>query len=1296
VVASGASQGFVVTGPAPGQTTCPPCTTLYSSANDSSSTAVIEENGPVRTVIKATGNHKDGSGNAYMGFTVRLYFYKGKSAVKVTSSLRNADLGGSNTFATAYKGHQGYELRLAPTLAGSPTYTVGNHTASPTTGTLTGSDSLYVYQGESQQMKWQDWCGFQCVPYTADTGYKIVKNGSTLASGTNTQYPQGWADLRDSNGAGISIGVYQLAAYWPKSLEFNAGGTDVRIGIWPRQNSQPYYQAWPQWSSHDLYLNFHSAALSSPANEFLKFQHYLVGRAPIGHYNSSKVFPYPLLDAVAEDAFYTATGASASPALDTSRFCCVQDVGTANPAWALNVYRWYAWNSGGGGNQTEFRWSYLLNFLTRGMTGRYLNAAHFYRHQADQVWPHSDGFNWRDRTGEYDGFGRPTTSSLNGTLAHRNWLEQEHGHWYGMTDFYFMTGDEGIKDALLDGTKDWFMNPSTYQNGAGGGLYNTRAVGVQLMGAARFSAFLLAIGDPDATTVLTNATNTYNVQVKSELCTSGYPVGCSYGTINDPSTWTSQGVSRTRGVHWGSAGNSGNFCGVQATYRSTATFMQAILAQGLLEFRAAKGPGWADYWESLDLAYGLARFGLSEMFADNGNGSWVDNGFRFGIGIDVPSACESNYSPIAQQTVSMLFYTKYVVDGSTDWASKFKINLQKDAAALGITTSDFGAYQIAAVAGVLRAPSATTLNDVPITGFTSNGGGAYTISWVVPPSSQSYRVKWGSKRIVDWLGFDAGRNAFIGDPTTNMPWFAATNVPAPPPAAAGTTQSLTINTGISGLAAANFSVKAYVGSAGNAETNPSLGSPGTAARLGIVSGNNQSGLPNTQVPQPLTVKVTDASGNAVSGVAVTFVVTAGGGAVSPTTIATDSSGLASTVLTLGSALATDLVTVGAGSLSGSPATFTAVTTDTVGISWVKQPHTAGWPAFNGFQTIWYDATSQQTLQYGIVTGSNSIYSSDMFAYRASANQWTRIGGNGTLTTSCSPGTSTWPGDRHPGWQMTIDTKRNVLWLFGGVCSGTNRLDMWYMQLRPDPMQNTWHQVAIAHPPTSNNSAAMVYDPDDDVIFLFGSDGGGQTRTNWVYCPTSATTTPGTLTAKQTAAGCATPDDWANVAVAGGVQPPGIAFPGLVYDTITKTVIQFGGTASSLASHYNETWAYSVPGRMWTRKALSTVVPPVNQSMITGQPAMAYNPITHKIVYHSPGVSPTDWQYDPVADTWVQLPSSGGGPMLDTELAYDASRNVFLAYTRSAPGVMEMWQGGLGWVPSAGTLPTAPSNLRIIR
>src|SRR4051794_23337797 len=74
---------------------------------------------------------------------------------------------------------------------------------------------------------------------------------------------------------------------------------------------------------------------------------------------------------------------------------------------------------------------------------------------------------------------------------------------------------------------------------------------------------------------------------------------------------------------------------------------------------------------------------------------------------------------------------------------------------------------------------------------------------------------------------------------------------------------------------------------------------GPAAHVDVVSGNTQTGAVNTQLPQPLVVRVTDAGGNAVKGQAVSYVVTAGGGQVSAGTATTDASGIAQTLWTLG-------------------------------------------------------------------------------------------------------------------------------------------------------------------------------------------------------------------------------------------------------------------------------------------------------------------------------------------------------------------------------------------------------------
>lgn len=634
-----------------------------------------------------------------MGFTVRIAFYKNRSAIKVTSELRNAQYGSSNTYNSSYKGFESYDLQIGNALGGTKTFSFGTH-ASPVTGTLVGTDSAYLYQGSSASMQHQHWGSVYTVPPTRDAfTYQIVKNGSTISGGDTSaasrQYPQGWADIRDAAGAGMTIGVYQLSAYWPKSLQFNQGGADVRVGIWPGQSSTPYVQAWPQYSIHDIFVNFHAGMQVSLADTFLKQQHYLVGRAPREHYNLAKVFPYPLVDPAEEDAYFDATGATADPAISNpAKWCCIQDLGVANIAsYPITISRYYGWGSAGGGNwsnEFENRWSFLLNFLTRGMTGRYLTAAHFYRYQAEETFPRSDGFSWREKpltelnalgfpgniasANSVDEFGKPT--------ADRGWIDQEHAHWYGMTDYYFMTGDESTRDALLDGLKDRFLNPATSLNN--GQLYNTRAVGHQLAGTARLSEFLRAIGDPDAAAVLAQGLKTYELQVKPELCVDGYPAGCSYGDKYKYQTWTTQGVSRGRGMHYGASGLFDS-CPAFGGARGISALFQAILLQGLWEFRQVKGPSWSEYENAGDLLDGMSMFSLTELFRDDGTGNWQNNHVRNGLDIDVPNSCWFPYTnkDYVGSTVWFPFYVQAQTRGSLAWEEKFQTVLRKVMFSLG-------------------------------------------------------------------------------------------------------------------------------------------------------------------------------------------------------------------------------------------------------------------------------------------------------------------------------------------------------------------------------------------------------------------------------------------------------------------------------------------------------------------------------------------------------------------------------------------------------------------------------------
>src|SRR5262249_35613465 len=86
---------------------------------------------------------------------------------------------------------------------------------------------------------------------------------------------------------------------------------------------------------------------------------------------------------------------------------------------------------------------------------------------------------------------------------------------------------------------------------------------------------------------------------------------------------------------------------------------------------------------------------------------------------------------------------------------------------------------------------------------------------------------------------------------------------------------------------------------------------------------------------------------------------------------------------------------------------------------------------------------------------------------------------------------------------------------------------YYLQTNANPSTDTWHQVLPTAFPIIGINSALVHDPDNDVLFAFGTDGSSQTHNDWLYCPTDRNPTPGALTAKQLAAGCR-PDNWIEV------------------------------------------------------------------------------------------------------------------------------------------------------------------------
>jgi hypothetical protein len=896
-------------------------------------------------VVRCIGTHKDSSANPYMQFTARYTFYKGKSYARTEVVLRNANFtnatdSGGNTFNTAFKGVESYELRLelnGSVMTGTLDAKMTADSTACTSGicadTLNGtSDTASIYQARpanvNLQMAQQADCSSTCANmYTTDMGYYVRKNSTTLAQSTDglRHMKSMWLDLATAGGAGAQIGIPLGAAMYPKGLSVDA--LDLRIGLWPAANSKAVYIPWPSWDIHEAWINFHASAPLSLSNDFLRAQHPLTGRTTLAHYNSTGALLYPLGDLTAQESWLQSTYNAAT--CKTGSGCAngekpllnaayqVPDLGTESATWPIQAYRHLYWPDSGPTNQADRRLEKLMRFLQAGHTGRYIDAQFHLVQSAMKAWPHSDdttsagstvnNFTWRSQSAPKDSFGAPAfacsgvypgdscSTIINSSRAFVSWMghgEINHNHWHGILPYYFLSGREVIKEALMS-WKNWFLASSTAQSGAGNGPDTARAVAAQVRGAALFGEFLTSIGDSDGAPVLANAVSIFTSHMQPDSCTcvqwsgawevdgtpqptcvQSSPSGCTMPQPEPtgPPASDPPGISRIRGLMTSTGGRGGGRCGNSPSrqYRGIGMYMLGNIAGSLWDLARIKGPSWQYYNQARDLAYGVAQYGLLEHFSDDGGAYMYSNngrtgannlynGWRYSWPIDVPLPCPSGTAYVAGANTDFggtgpfydvlhipntghyphalydIFYVIQQTNGtlSADELRKLKITVSTQRWLGGQVQADLTGFALnAVVRGILNPPSAT-LKDIPFT-MQDLGSGAYRLTFICPTGCGGLRIKWSPKVIAPSTGllqYNVNTQSFGFDPATYMTWFGATTVTEPTPTP-GIEQSVDVSTGTAGLAATNFSVKAVTGEVVVLPQGPSGASSGAARRSG--------------------------------------------------------------------------------------------------------------------------------------------------------------------------------------------------------------------------------------------------------------------------------------------------------------------------------------------------------------------------------------------------------------------------------------------------------------------------------
>ncbi len=247
--------------------------------------------------------------------------------------------------------------------------------------------------------------------------------------------------------------------------------------------------------------------------------------------------------------------------------------------------------------------------------------------------------------------------------------------------------------------------------------------------------------------------------------------------------------------------------------------------------------------------------------------------------------------------------------------------------ASGIATVGSWTLRSTAGANTMTATSGT-LTGSPVT-FTATG---------TPPPASSIALNGGS-----------GQSALAGSAVATAPSVIVKDAFGTPVAGVSITFAVTggggSGTGL--LASSNASGIATVGSwtlgttagantmaasptsgslSGSPVTFTATGTVGPAAAIQLNNGSGQIATAGSSVATAPRVKVTDANGNGVAGVSVTFSVTGGGGSGTGLVATTDANGIAAVgSWTLGTATGPNTMTAAGTSitLTGSPVTFTA-------------------------------------------------------------------------------------------------------------------------------------------------------------------------------------------------------------------------------------------------------------------------------------------------------------------------------------------------------------------------------------
>jgi len=749
----------------------------YSSLNDAASTAVIEENGPARCCIKATGSFKDASGARLADFTLRLHFYKGKSFVRGIYTFRTDT---SSPIGPLFFHAVEANVPLAIT---NPTATFATKTGTASQA-ISGADHATLFQAFSKNleveggpesgpsMTWEPPMDGAVVSgrysYTQQ-GLEIIAGGTTLNPLSDyTDFTQGFADLSDASGAGCTTAMRWMSAYWPAGFDFSADGV-ARIELYSKRNSKRNLKLRAlKTESREILWDFHASPVDAAAMQLslARVESPLLARAPLDHYVKTRaIFGQADMASPQEQAtIYASQGHSS--VFNLTNFAAPR---------APSIYRWWGWESPGGTNQLDVALCELVDYLRGAHPTKYFRGyarAFFNATQTPALQPGQELAKIDENANDPN----PYRGCVNGSF-----FQSEHFHMAAVPMFYWMTGDEGFRDATINLVRWWRQGITRGFDVATSLFYRPWAR------AFRNTAFEYEFG---------LQTGDYPEYRQAQLDYLKRAIDFRIDHVDDPGNLQSgSGRNYQRGYYYN--------CDWVVLSGHTQHGRQIF---GLVDLQIAcdayhhgdrvlqqYGGYRADAIE--DFREGLGRFFMAEMFDNTSTpktGKNTDVGTLYGYSIDYPYPPP----PLDGKTVVGAPYNEAIYLWPFDFSraaldayratgdvtfinNALQVVWEGDDFQNGLNSREAQGQEL--MAASYRPPAHWT--NIPLT--VTPRGSDYVLTWTAPPGAKRLRIKTSTKTIVDWLGYDRVKQIYANEPATNVPWFAATDVPSVPAPSVG-------------------------------------------------------------------------------------------------------------------------------------------------------------------------------------------------------------------------------------------------------------------------------------------------------------------------------------------------------------------------------------------------------------------------------------------------------------------------------------------------------------------------------